>query len=580
MTDAVPSHAGHQPGATPALSGPATPLRRLLALLRPDKGDLIAVAAFAVAVGVLLLATPISVQALVNFVAMGGALQPLIVVAGLLLLGLTLAAVLSALQTWTVELVQRRIFVRMVADVAARLPRVRFSIYDTRYGPEVVNRFFDIITIQKSSAFLLLDGLSILLSVLVALVVLAFYHPLLFAFDVVLLAIIATIVLGPLRRGTTTAIAESKAKYAVVGWFEEVARNPHVFKSGGSEQWVHREADRLANDYLDKRAAHFKVLFRQVVAALGLQVVSSVALLGIGGLLVINGALTLGQLVAAEVIVTLAVSSVAKLGKHLESWYDLMAATDKVWQLLELEVEDEGTVDGRDADEAGARGAAVQVQSLAWAHPTGAVLFSGLDLDVAAGECVAVSGPVGAGKSVLLQVLWRARRPTHGAVRVDGVDLRDYSPTALRRIAALVGANPDVVVGTLRENVTLGREGVTDADVRDALDRVGLRERVSLLPEGLDTPLRPIGQPLSGGETRRLLLARALADRPRIILVQDLLDHMEADERRRLLDVMREDGRTVIVVSNAPDIHERCDRVLDLGPPSADPTASFVEAAS
>ena len=140
---------------------PLHPLRRLFKLVRPDRRDLIAVAVFAVAVGVLLLATPIAVQALVNFVALGGAIPPLIVVVALLFLGLLFAGVLSALQTWVVEILQRRVFVRAVADLSARLPRIALRSGNHRYGPELVNRFFDLETIQKRGSFLLLDGLSV-----------------------------------------------------------------------------------------------------------------------------------------------------------------------------------------------------------------------------------------------------------------------------------------------------------------------------------------------------------------------------------------------------------------------------------
>jgi len=296
------------------------------------------------------------------FVALGGAIPPLIVVALLLFAGLGFAGVLTGLQTWTVEMLQRRLFVRQVADLAARLPRVRHATFDDRYGPDVVNRFFDIMTMQKVGSLLLLDGLAILLSVLVGLAILAFYHPVLLAFDVILLAVIGLVVLAPMRRGTRTAVQESKSKYAVVAWFEEVARNPSLFKSGGADRWVHAQADDLARAYLDKRAAHYRVVFGQVVGALALQVLASAALLGIGGFLVIDGALTLGQLVAAELIVTMVVSSVAKMGKHLESYYDLLAAADKVGELLDLPVEE----DGGERPPRRSGGASLELRRLAW----------------------------------------------------------------------------------------------------------------------------------------------------------------------------------------------------------------------
>ena len=572
--------AGTTPPAQGGAGGVGTgmhPFTRLRGLIRPDRGDIFAVTLYAVAIGILLLATPIAVQALVNFVALGGALPPLLVVASLLFLGLFFAGLLLAAQAWAVERLQRRVFVRLVGDLAARLPRVDQRIHDERHAPELVNRFFDVLTIQKVGSFLLLDGLSILLSVLVGLVVLAFYHPLLLAFDIVLLVIIAALVFGPLRKGTRSALVESKSKYEVVSWFEEVARNPHVFKAGGAEHWVEARADGLAHKYLDARAAHFRVVFSQIVGALSLQVVASTALLGIGGFLVMDGALTLGQLVAAELIVTVVVGSVAKMGKHLEGYYDLMAATDKVGQLIDLPAE----ADSGETLPAGAtEGTALDLVDVSWTRPHAPPLFDGLNLRVEPGERLGITGPSGAGKSLLLELLWGLRPPPHGSLRIDGVDLRELAPRELRRHSHLVADPIEIVVGTLRENVTLGRPHVTDEDIRVALEAVGLTDRVGLLPDGLDSPLHSSGHPLTGGEVRRLVLARALADSPRLLMVQDVLDHLDPEAREELCDTLFDPERrhTLLVVSNSSEVLSRCDRVLELGTtgrlePASAPTA-------
>lgn len=549
------------------------PVRRLLWLVRPDRGELLAVVAFAVAVGVLLLATPVAVQTVVNFVAMGGVIPPLVAVALLLFLGLAAAALLSAVQAWTVELLQRRVFVRLVADLAGRLPRAAAGSYGSGYGPELVNRFFDIVQVQKLGSYLLLDGLSILLSVLVGLVVLAFYHPLLLAFGIVLLAVILAIVLGPMRRGTRTAIAESAAKYATEAWFEEVVASPHLFKSAGAVEWVRDEADRRTRAWIGARQAHFRVVFSQTVAALGLQVLASTALIGIGGFLVISGTLTLGQLVAAELIVTLVVSSVAKVGKHLESWYDLLAATDKVGHLLDVPMEEQGGEDYQPP--AGGRGVALQLLDVGWRRPDGHFLFSGLTLSVPAGGRLGVSGPSGAGKSLLAELIWGLHAPATGSIQVDGRDLRSLRRDALRRFASLSG-RMEFVQGTVFENVRLGRAAVSADDVREALRRVGLLAPLSLLPRGLETPLRHDGSPLSGGQLRRLLIARAIANRPRLLLIQDFLDQFPADGRRELLDVIfaREAPWTLVVITNSEDVLARCSQVLRLpGDPVDEPAA-------
>ena len=542
------------------------PLQRLRAIMRPDRGDVLAVVIFAVAIGILTLATPIAVQAIVNSVALGGLLQQLVVVVFVLGAALLFAAGLVAVQTWIVELIQRRIFVRTLADVAARLPRVGVGAYDRGHGPELVNRIFDVVTLQKSAAKLLLDALGLVLSVMVGLSVLAFYHPLLLAFDVVLLATISLIVFGPLRRGTSTASAESDAKYEVAAWLEEIARNPKAFKAGGADQWVFERTDEVARHWLEARRRHFRVLFGQVSGALLMQVLASTALLGIGGLLVIQGSLTLGQLVAAELIVTAVVASVAKMGKHLETWYDVMAASKKVGQLLDVELEVGGTEVLSVASSRGVA-ASLELRGLGWRDDAGRSGFEGVDVEVPAGGRLAITGPPGSCKSVMLDLLWGLREPTSGVIRVDGTDIRDLSLESLRRDVALV-SSVEIVAGTVRENVQLHRPFVGADDVRWALDAVGLAEAVDALPDGLDTPIHPSTRDLTEGELRRLMVARAIAAHPRILVVDGAFVDLGGPAaggrlRTTLLDPAA--GWTLLLVTDRDDVLSLCDDTLVLG---------------
>lgn len=543
-----------------------TPFQRLRAILRPDRGDVIAVVIFAITIGILTLATPIAVQAIVNSVALGGLLQQLIVVVLMLGAALLFAAGLVAVQTWIVELIQRRIFVRTLADVASRLPRVGIHAYDEGHGPELVNRIFDVVTLQKSAAKLLLDALSLVLSVVVGLSVLAFYHPLLLAFDVVLLGAITLTVFGPLRRGSKTAILESDAKYKVAAWLEEIARNPNVFKTGGADQWVFERTDEVARNWLETRRKHFRVLFGQISGALLMQVLASTALLGIGGLLVIQGSLTLGQLVAAELIVTAVVASVAKMGKHLETWYDIMAASKKVGQLLDVDLE-VGGMEVLSVESSRGKAASLEVSGLGWRDEAGRSGFSGIDISVPAGGRLAITGPPGSCKSILLDLMWGLREPSEGVIRVDGTDIRDISFESLRRDVALV-SSVEIVQGTVRENVQLYRPFVGAEDVRWALDAVGLAEAVDALPEGLDTPIHITTRRLTESELRRLMIARAIAAHPRVLVVDGMFADFRgpaAGERLRETLFDPEAGWTLLIVTDNNDVLSLCDDTLVLG---------------
>lgn len=556
-------HSGH--GTHPS------PWSRLWEFLRPEWSDFWIVLVFALFTGMLRLATPIAVESLVNTVAFGTLLQPLVVLSIILLTFLAFAAALRYLQRFVVELIQRRLFARAAARLAWQLPRVRLD-HSHEFSPELLNRFFDIVTIQKVVAQLALDGLSVLLTVSLGMIVLAFYHPWLLAFDALLLVpVVFNIVL--LGRGAVrTSIAESKSKYAVASWFEDMARCPTTFKSAGGPELALTRADRLTADYLLARQAHYAVLSRQIISALALEALASAALLGLGGFLVIQGQMTLGQLVAAELIVTLIVASIAKLDKQFEGFYDLLASIDKLGHLFDLPVEPSSGV-----MHVGRTGAArLALHHVSFAHDGGYDVLTDISLDVAPGEIVAITGAAGSGKSTLLDLIFRLRQPSHGRIVLDDFDVGDFRTDVLRNHVALV-RGIEVLAGTLAENVHFERPEVTAADVRHVLRRVGLddlddapqlRKALPHHPHcwSLDTRLAHDGSPLSESQARRLMLARALVARPRLLLIDGLLDSLSDADAGHLLDEFKKSrlSCTVLIATGRRAIIECCDRTWEL----------------
>ena len=230
-----------------------TPLRRFLGLLNFDRRDIGSIVLFAFVAGVLALATPLAVESLVNVVSWGTYLQPLIVLGLMLLTCLGFAGVLKVLQTVVVEMIQRRQFVRIVSDLAHRFPRANQASLVGEYPRELANRVFDIMTIQKATAVLLLDGVSIVLTTMLGLVLLAFYHPFLLGFDIVLVIAMISITWLLGRGGIRTAIEESLTKYEVAHWLQDVLASPSVFKTGGGEALAIARANQLTADYINAR---------------------------------------------------------------------------------------------------------------------------------------------------------------------------------------------------------------------------------------------------------------------------------------------------------------------------------------
>jgi ABC-type bacteriocin/lantibiotic exporter with double-glycine peptidase domain len=476
--------------------------------------------------------------------------QPVVVLALMLMVGLGFAALLSTLQAYAVEIIQRRVFVRACVDLADRLPRVEVGAFGNRHAPELVNRFFDLVTLQKTGATLLLAGTAVVLQTVTGLMILSFYHPLMFGFSLVLIAAIAFVVVVLGRGATRSAIGESGAKYELAGWMEELVRTPALFRSRAGRRHATRRADELATAWVDARQRHFRIVLRQIAASLGLQVVANASVLALGGFLVVSGQLTLGQLVASEIIVAAVVAAFARMGKLMESYYDLLAAVDKVGVLLDLPLERlDGTAPAPNAGPAVVEARDVEIEA------EGADRGARMSLHIEAGERVGFSGPSGSGKSALLSVLCGLRMPRHGTVLFDGEDIELLHLESFREQAMLL-RDIEIHTGSIIDNVRVARPSA----------RVGLASVVERLPDGYRTKLGPNGRPLSSGHARQLMLARALVAQPRLLVVDDQMAHFDSETAARVMDVLFDERApwSLIVVSHDPAWLERCDRVITM----------------
>ncbi|MBK7399083.1 MAG: ATP-binding cassette domain-containing protein [Myxococcales bacterium] len=525
------------------------PHRRLLQLLRHERHDLRAILVYAVAVGLLSLAVPIAVQALINSIVFTTMLQPVAVLTVLVLLALSFEGTLRVLMTTVVEWMQQRFFVRTAVDMAERLSRLRSGALGRGHAPELANRFFDVMTVQKAGATLLLDGVGLVLQTLLGMALLAFYHPLLLAFDAVVVALLAFVVFVVGRGAVDTAINESKAKYAVASFLEDIARQTTAFRSAATRSFALGRVDDLCSSYVGYRRKHYKILVRQIIGTKGLQAFASAGLLGVGGLLVIQRQLTLGQLVAAELIVSAVLAGIAKLGKHLESYYDLVAAVDKLGHVVDLPLEESGT------ERLPAGGGPMSIQLLNVAASQGSTLVcEGVDLSLPSGARATLSGANGAGKSTLVELLFGLHRPRAGRVLVDGVDLREIDLEQFRSEVALV-RDVELFDGSIVDNVCVGRHLALE-DVRVALRAVDLLDEIMALPDGLETKLAVGGSPLSSGQARRLMIARAIVSRPRLVILDEALDGVDEVARRKVHAALFRPGApwTLLVTTHAEDV--------------------------
>lgn len=526
-----------------------------------DKRDLSILVIYTLMTGLISLAVPLAAQALVNTIAAGIFLQPLIVLSMLVLAGLLFNSVLRMLKFCIVENLQQRIFARTTLRLSERIPVIKSSALNTEYMPELINRFFDVMTVQKSWGKLLLEGPSALLQVVIGLVLMGFYSPFLLAFDFIIILFIffAVSVLG--IDGLRTSIRESASKYRVAEWLEDMGRCQTSLKTNGIIQFLVRRSDLLVLNYLEARREHFSVLFRQAFGTYFFQAFASAGILAIGGWLVINRQLTLGQLVAAELVVLNVLSALEKLIRNCDTFYDLLTGLDKVGHLTDLPIE---RIGGNNLPEI-ETGLSVQCRKLHFSYSAREIL-TGLDLSLAAGERASLVGASGAGKTTLASIICGLQEANHGTVEVGGFDVRDLNLQSLRNQVGFVGDINEIFEGTIEENINLGRADISHQDVRWALDAAQFAEDLINLPNGINTILISGGRNLSRGQVQRLLIARAIAEKPKLLILDEAFTGIDEKTKLKIIDELFSPNNpwTVLDISHDAEVVMRSDKVYVL----------------
>lgn len=534
------------------------PLERLWQMLVVDKRDLVVLTVYTLITGLVSLAVPLAAQSLVNTIAAGIFIQPLIVLSLLVLTGLLFSAFLRLLKFCLVENLQQRIFARITLLLSERIPAIKTSALNTEYMPELINRFFDVMTIQKSWGKLLLEVPAALLQVAIGLILMAFYSPFLLAFDIIIIlfVIFAVTILG--IGGLKSSIHESVLKYRVAEWLEDMGRCQTSLKTNGINAFLARRSDNLVLKYLKARREHFAVLFRQALGTYFFQAIASAGILAIGGWLVINRQLTLGQLVASELVVLNVLSALEKIIRNCDTFYDLLTGLDKVGHISDLPVERTGGIQLPESQ----GGLNIECINLHFSYDAREIL-SQLNLSIAPGEKASLVGASGAGKTTLASLICGLQEADSGTVEVNGFDSRDLDTISLRGVVGLVGDVNEIFEGTIEENVGLGRPGVSHQDICWAIDVAQFSDDLVHLSNGINTMLVSGGRNLSRGQVQRLLIARAIAERPKLLILDEAFSGIDEKTKLKIIESIfsAENVWTVLDISHDAEVVVRSDKV-------------------
>ena len=540
-----------------------SPLNRLTNLLKLDKKDVYQVFFYAIFAGLVSLSLPLGIQAIINLIQSGRVSVSWIVLVFLVVAGVALVGLLSLMQLRITENLQQKIFIRSSFEFGYRLPKIKTEELYDQYPPELANRFFDTLTIQKGVSKLLVEFSAAILQILFGIILLSLYHSFFIFFGLFLIVLLYIIFRYSFESGLASSMKESKYKYKVVGWLQEIARNNFSFKKNTNFDFALQKNDKLTAEYLIYREKHFSVIKRQYTQLIFFKIIIAAGLLLIGGYLVLNQQMNIGQFVAAEIIILLVIGSVEKIIVGLETLYDVLTAVEKIGQVTDMSVEE----NSKEPLNYCYTNIQLVTEKMNYRFPdTTDPVLEKINLTIDQSEKIYLEGLNGSGKTTLIRTLAGLLQPTSGAFYINDDTYQKIDLDQYRTHISTITTGETPFEGTILENITFKNKMIKQEEIKWAIDSVKLGDYIKSLPEGLETKIYPEGKQLSSSNAQKILLARSIINKPKILFYEDALDKMDTDTAKEVIDFItsNENKWTLIVSSKNSYWKDKCNRVITM----------------
>jgi ABC-type bacteriocin/lantibiotic exporter with double-glycine peptidase domain len=543
----------------------ATAIRRFFSVIRIEKKEVSAIYFYAILSGLIQLSLPLGIQAIINFsqVAAGRTKLPVsmwllifLVVGGVLVVG-----IVQVNQMKVVERIQQRIFTRYAFEFTYKIPRFDIKRVDNYHLPELVNRFFDTISLQKGLSNLLLDIPLAVIQIIFGLVLLSLYSPLFVLLGILLILILYIVLNLTAKKGLDASLRESDFKYSAAAWIEELARTFKSFKVSGRQNLHLQKTDKLVVGYLESRTDHFDVLKFQYWSLILFKLLVTATMLIVGAVLLIEQQLNVGQFIAAEIVILTVLSAVEKLILSLDKAYDVLTSLEKLSKVTDQELEESSaTIYNRNPN-----GVSINFKQLSFGYKDSTKILNDLKIDIKSGTKVCIKGEAASGKSVLLELLAGGFPDTQGAVLVDGLPIGNYNIESYRKHIGVFYHEQDIFKGTLYENITMGDTTIDPSHLLELAKVVGLDGYITSLPKGFDTELNPTGKGMSSIIAKKILLVRAFANSPALLLLDEPFEIAGGENCERITDyLINLKNVTVVVVTGDKNFASQCDQVITM----------------
>jgi len=516
-------------------------LELLKRILSKDLGFLYLALIYSVFISILTLAVPLSVQLLINSILFTNLFQPIAVIGFILFFLLCFSGVLNIFQTYLIEIFQRRFFARMSAEATLQIINSDYKAIEKSNQGEFINRFFDVFTIQKIIARFITDSFSLALQIIFGLILVAFYHPALLIFNLCVIGGIYVIWKSFYRKATIDSFLESRRKYDMAGWLEEIAKNSGNFKSEIAQKYARSKVDFLTRAYLGDRKRHFRRLFTQIILLFSLYAISSSILLIFGGYLVITNKLSIGQLVASELVLTSILYQISKIGKDFENFYDLVTSCEKLSQFYNIPtiMPTNKTIKDEKID--------INFENVE--RKVVKRLFK-FNFNFLANKSYFISTKSAIISEEIIDLIKNYEKPDLGLVKINDTIINEINSANLHSLISTIDGS-QFIEGKIKEYLTLNNKLINSQNLNILLDKIGLNSALKDLNLDLQSKIVPSGAPLFNDEKILLKVAKTIIDNPKVIIINELFDTTKESIRKKLLKFVKENTQaTILYFSN------------------------------
>jgi len=541
------------------------PISRFFRLLAMDRRDIMRLYIIAAFAGVLSLTLPLGIQAIIGLITSGRITTTWVVLIFFVIAGTALSGAFTIIQLQILEALQQRIFTKAAFEFAHRIPRMQLDALSKNYPPELINRFFDVPSLLKGLPKVLMDFSTSVLQIIFGLALLGFYHPAFGVFGVFQIIILVAILYftGPL--GIISSIQQSKYKYEIVFWLEEMARSIETFKLSGNADLPDYKTNQILNQFLHYRTKHFKVLQFQFVNIVIFKTLVTAGLLILGSYLLIDKKINVGQFVASEIIIITVINSAEKLITTLSTIYDVLTSLDKIGAITDIPLEPEQGIDFQSIDNE--KGMEVKLLNISYSHPASEhKAIDEISLEIKSGERVCIAGFNGSGKTSLVSLIAGINDNFSGTICYNGVPFSDINRKTLRSHIGDTLTMENIFYGTIQENIMLAKNGLDINDLLAACEKVGLKDFVQSLPEGTQTVLFPEDKRFPKSFRKKIALARSFAENPKLIALDELIVGLDRTDKELIYNNLTDKNAswTLVVVSHDESFAKKCDRIIVL----------------